>query len=213
MSKRFFLSLLFAAAVAGAAGGCAPPSGPPLKPLGARDVILAFGDSLTYGTGAARGENYPAQLSALVGRRVVASGRPGEKSDGALRRFAAELRRIRPALVIVCTGGNDFLRKVDEAQTESNLREIAAVARRENIPMILVAVPRASVLSYLGFPANHPMFARVAADAGLWLEDAALEKIYGSPEMTSADSIHPNGLGYLEMAKALAALLRRAGAV
>ena len=211
MSKRLPLLLFVAAMLVGLAG-CGPPSGPPLPPLGARDVVLAFGDSLTYGTGAVRGQSYPAQLSALIGRRVESAGVPGEKSAGALRRFAAALRRFRPALVIVCTGGNDFLRRVDEAQTESNLREMAAIARREKIPMILVAVPRATPLSFI-VPLNHPMFARVAEDAGLWLEDSALKKILGDPSMTSGDSIHPNELGYLEMAKSLEALLRRAGAV
>ena len=210
MSKRFFL-FLFTAAILGGAGGCAPPPAP-LPQLNSRDVILAFGDSLTHGTGASRGQNYPTQLSGLIGRKVVASGIPGEKSDGALRRFAAELRRVRPALVIVCTGGNDFLRKVDEMKTEGNLRKMAAIARRENIPMILVAVPRASLLSYI-VPLNHPMFARVAEDSGLWLEDESLKKILSNPALTSADTIHPNELGYLEMAKSLAALLRRAGAV
>ena len=210
MSKRL-VSALFTAALMGGLAGCAPPPAQ-LPKLKADDVILAFGDSLTHGTGASRGQNYPAHLSALIGREVTASGVPGEKSDGALRRFAAELRRARPALVIVCTGGNDFLRKVDEEKTESNLREIAAIARRENVPMILVAVPRASLLSYL-VPQNHPMFARVAADAGLWLEDESLKKVLSNPSMTSSDTIHPNELGYLEMAKALAALLRRAGAV
>ena len=207
MSKRIFL-FLFAAALS---GGCAP-SPAPLAPLASSDVILAFGDSLTHGTGASRGQDYPAQLSALIGRQVVASGVRGEKSEGALRRFAAELRRVRPALVIVCTGGNDFLRKVDEMKTEENLRKITAIAKSENIPMILVAVPRASLLSFI-VPLNHPMFARVAADTGLWLEDSALKNILSNPAMTSADSIHPNELGYLEMAKAIADLLRRAGAV
>ena len=211
MSKFIALFVVAAALAGGYALSSAPPP-PPLAPLDSRDVILAFGDSLTLGTGASRGQNYPTQLAALIGREVVASGVRGEKSEGALRRFAAELRRVRPALVIVCTGGNDFLRKVDEMKTEENLREMTAIAKREKIPMILVAVPRASLLSYI-IPLNHPMFARVAADAGLWLEDAALKKILSTPAMTSADTIHPNELGYLEMAKTIADLLRRAGAV
>ena len=203
--------LLFAALAAALLGGCAPPPAP-LPALKRGDVVLAFGDSLTHGTGASRGESYPAHLARIIGREVVSSGVPGEKSQGALRRFAAELRRVRPALVIVCTGGNDFLRKVDEQVTEDNIRQIAQIARRENIPLALIAVPRATPLSYL-FPSNHPMFARIAADLGLWLEDESLKTILASPDMTSADTIHPNELGYLEMARAVAGVLKRAGAI
>ena len=203
--------VLFIAAFAVALGGCsAAPA--PLSPLKENDAVLAFGDSLTFGTGAPRGQSYPEQLSALIGRKVESSGVPGQQSGAALRRFAAELKRVRPALVIVCIGGNDFLRKVDEAETENNIRAIATIARDQNIPMVLVAVPAASALSFI-VPRNHPMFSKVASEYGLWLEDEALKTILSDPSLTSGDFVHPNAAGYLEMAKALAELLRRAGAV
>jgi len=192
----FFLVLL--------AAGCTQP--PPLPPLASNAVILAFGDSLTAGTGAIGG-GYPQRLQKIIGRKVINAGIRGETSAGARQRLPGLLQRHRPQLLIVCTGGNDFLRRHNRTETENNVREIIAIARRTSVPVVLIAVPKV-----LPVPINHPMYKTIADDYGLWLEDDILKTVLHDNALKS-DRVHPNDAGYQQIAEAVAALLARAGAV
>jgi lysophospholipase L1-like esterase len=64
-----------------------------LTPTDSRSTILAFGDSLTYGTGVAASQSYPTVLDGLVVAKVIRSGVPGEISANGLKRLEGELDR------------------------------------------------------------------------------------------------------------------------
>jgi acyl-CoA thioesterase-1 len=186
-----------------AAIGCA--RGPRLPALAPGDVVVAFGDSLTYGTGAGPGDAYPAVLATLIGRPVVGAGVPGETTAAALRRLPAVLARHRPRLLLLCTGGNDLLRRVDPAATEANLRRMVSLATAQGAAVVLIAVPAAPLAR--GIP-----YAAVARDLGLPIEDRVLGTVLFDDALKS-DALHPNAAGYRRMAEAVAAVLRRSGAI
>jgi len=73
---------------------------PLLTPLADDAVILAFGDSLTYGSGVnSKTQSYPAMLAKLTGLQVINGGIPGEVTQLGLSRLADVLQEIDPNLV------------------------------------------------------------------------------------------------------------------
>lgn len=186
---------------------CACQKTAKLPPLAGDAVILAFGDSLTYGTGAARTESYPAILATLTGRQVINAGVPGEVTEEGRARLASVLDETQPALLLLCHGGNDFLRRRDPGQVKENLRAMVQSARERGIAVVLIAVPT------LGFGLQvPPLYEEVASEAGIPLEEDILADILGDSALKS-DPIHPNAAGYKELAIAVERQLRRSAAL
>jgi lysophospholipase L1-like esterase len=187
-------------------GGCGG-SVPKLAKVTATDVIVAFGDSLTFGTGAMEAESYPVVLGQLIARNVVRSGVPGEITAGGLARVQSVIDEYKPKLMIVCLGGNDMLRKVDEVETTANLREIIKTIRAQGIAVVLVGVPRPALLT-----SAPPFYEAIAKEFVIPYEGKIVTDVLYQRDQKS-DAIHPNAKGYRRMAEAIAALLKKAGAV
>lgn len=180
---------------------------PPLPRLAAGDTVLAFGDSLTAGTGAEPHEAYPAVLSTLIGHTVVAEGVAGEVTDAGRRRLPGVLDATQPALLLLCLGGNDMLRRVDSAQTAANLRAMVQLARDRGLPVVLIGLPKPPL-----FPGSVDYYAEIAREFNLPFENDILRTLLFDASMRS-DLIHPNAVGYRRMAEAIVELLREAGAI
>jgi len=203
MSKRLIRILAIALLLSATACSDAPP----LPRLGADDVVLAFGDSITYGTGARPEESYPEVLAQLIGRRVVSAGVPGEVTANGVQRLPEVLDDVKPKILLLCMGGNDMLRKVEPVAIESNVRTMVRMARDRGIAVVLIAVPKPAL-----FGGNAKFYQTIAKENDLNLEGDILKDILFDNEFKD-DPIHPNAKGYRRMAEAIAGLLRRAGAV
>lgn len=192
--------------------GCARDE-PHYPALPAGSVVLAFGDSITHGTGAAAGQDFPSRLAGYTGWRVINAGRPGELARDAVHRIGAELERYGPALVIVELGGNDFLRQRPAPQVKEELAGILRAVRQGGAVPVLVAVPRLSLArAALGALADSPIYAELAEEEGVLLYAGGLSQILSEPDLL-ADRIHPNARGYEALARGLVDYLAGAGLV
>ncbi|MDA8260967.1 MAG: arylesterase [Betaproteobacteria bacterium] len=180
---------------------------PTLPKLNSHDVIVAFGDSLTHGTGASSDTAYPAVLATLTGRTVINAGVPGDTTASALQRLPAVLAEHQPRLVLLCLGGNDMLRKQPDAATENNLRLLVQTIRSSGAEVMLIAVPEPKL-----FGGAPDFYQRVAEDMRLPLEDDVFNDVLKDNRL-KADPIHANAAGYRVVAERLAEFLREAGAL
>jgi lysophospholipase L1-like esterase len=180
---------------------------PRLERLSDDAVILAFGDSLTSGTGADKTRAYPSQLQSLVSRPVINAGIPGEISLHGLRRLPALLARYQPELVIICHGGNDILRRMNLQQTRDNIQQMIDLSRSHDAQVVLVAVPEFGL-----FLSSAEFYTELAEDNQLPIENTILSDILQQAAYKS-DQIHPNAEGYHLLAQKLFELLKDSDAI
>jgi len=178
-----------------------------LAPLPQDAVILAFGDSLTYGSGASTEQSYPARLAELTGRTVINAGVPGELSSTGKERLAKILAETEVDLVILCHGGNDLLRKQSRSQLQANLQIMIDDIQNAGAQVVLVAVPALG----LGL-APVPLYMDIASVNDVPVQKTILKEVLSAPALKS-DHIHPNASGYDLLAKSLYQLLAESGAL
>ena len=182
-----------------------------LRVLATGATVLALGDSLTFGTGAAPEGSYPAELARLTGWNVVNAGIPGDTSAGALQRLPELLQEHAPSLVVVSIGGNDFLRRLPTGDTRANVRAIAAACSAAGAQALLVAIPEPNALAAAARSlGDHPLYAEVAGELKLPLHAGGWSGVLSDPQLRS-DAIHANARGYALFARGLAETARGLG--
>lgn len=152
--------------------------------------IICFGDSITFGYGAAQGQDYPTALAKLVDCPVINAGIDGDTTNEALRRLKDDVLDREPLVVVIEFCGNDFLRKVPVEVTVSNVKEMV---RRSQERGAIVAIVDVSAGMFLA--EYRSAFRKLAKETKSVFISAILSGIITNPSMKS-DFLHPNANGY-----------------
>jgi acyl-CoA thioesterase-1 len=107
--------------------------------------ILVVGDSLSAEYGLRRGTGWVALLEKRLAdekipAQVVNASISGDTTSGGRSRLAALLAQHRPNLVVLELGGNDALRGLPLNMTQSNLAEMARMAKAAGARVLIVGM-------------------------------------------------------------------------
>lgn len=168
------------------------------------DTIITLGDSLANGYGVSENDSFATKTALNLRKRAIKRGIDGEVSSGLLSRIDSELNSQNLAAIIISIGGNDFLRKIDKATTERNIREIVRKAKAKTACVVLLGVPDGLLGGLAGGVSS--IYTDIAKSEGILLEKSAMPKILKQHSL-KIDEIHPNSEGHAIIAENIAKLI------
>jgi len=193
---------VFAAALCAAlALGCA--KAPKNADAARAGPIVCLGDSVTAGLGVEPAQAYPSLLAALTGRRIVNAGVSGDTTADALERLDRDVLALRPGLVIIELGGNDYLKQLPLAQTGANMSEI--IRKVQAAGAMAAVVDPGGTLLLRNYSAA---FKEIAAEHNAFFFRHLLGNVLAKPSLKT-DQVHPNAEGHKKLAGGLYDGLKR----
>lgn len=164
--------------------------------------IVAFGDSITYGYEVSAEEAYPALLEKMWHREVINLGVSGDTSLNAHAR-KEELKDLQPSFVLIEFGGNDFLKKVPQEQTQKALEDI--VDYIQNLGAVAVLVDTGGHGPMNTYTKINKTIAK--QKNALYVE-GIMNGIFTDRSL-KADAIHPNQKGHQIIADRIDNVLKK----
>jgi acyl-CoA thioesterase-1 len=174
-------------------------------------TLVFFGDSLTagYGLDDPAKEAYPALIQEKISAanlpwRVVNAGLSGETTAGGLRRVDWILRQPVDIFVLAL-GGNDGLRGIEPAVSETNLQGIIDRVRAKNpqVKIVLAGMMMPDVMGADYARAFGAMYPALAEKNHVTLVPFFLKGVGGVPAMNQPDGIHPTPAGHAVIAETM----------
>ena len=174
-------------------------------------TVLALGDSLTQGVGASAETAYPRRLAERTGWQMVNAGVSGETTSQIAARLPDLLEQHKPALVILCAGGNDWLQRKSAQGVRSETERMLKLCKSQATPVLLVAVPEFSLGAALtGRMKDHEVYQALSKEHKVPLLADAWSQVL-SDQSLRADQVHANAAGYERFTDLLVAQLKQTG--
>jgi len=163
-------------------------------------IIVAAGDSLTFGYGVSEEEKYPYLLEEKLREsgynyRVINAGVSAETSSGLLSRLEWILT-LQPEIVILETGANDGLRGIDPGLIEENLQKIITSLLERDIVVLLAGMKMVWNLGPFYVKQFDNIYPKLAEEYKLIFFPFFLQGVAMQSSLNLPDGIHPNGQGY-----------------
>ncbi len=155
----------------------------------ARRNIVAFGDSLTYGYGAGRGQDFPTLLEQALGRPVINLGRNGETAIHAATRVEEALA-YEPYMVLIEFGANDFMQSLPFEQSIAAMENMVDAVQAAGAVAVIVDTGGSSLMGKY-----TKAYKKIAREKQAGFVPGILDGIFGKRNMMS-DQVHPNAAGY-----------------
>ena len=173
------------------------------NPVSDNPVILAFGDSLTYGHSVDPKKSYPSRLQRVLRakgypHKVINAGVSGDTTAGGASRIDWLLQHD-PEIVIVELGANDGLRGLPIEEMRRNLSYIIEACQKHGARVLLAGMKITPNLGKEYAEKFENLFPELAQKYGIPLIPFFLEGVAGVKELTQPDGIHPIAEGYAKV--------------
>lgn len=164
-------------------------------PAAAR-TVLVMGDSLSAAYGLSAAQGWVALTADRIGKtrpgwRVVNASVSGETTAGGAARIDGELKRSKPAVVVIELGANDGLRGLPLAQSRANLDRMIRASKATGAKVLLIGMrmpPNLGREYTKGFEDN---FSALAKQHGIAFLPFLLEPIALDRSAFQSDNLHP----------------------
>jgi acyl-CoA thioesterase I len=170
-----------------------------------RHVLVAFGDSLTAGFGAAPGKSYPDFLQQDIDQkgyqwRVVNMGVSGDTSTDGLARLGEVLAQ-KPEIVILELGANDGLRGIPVDRMRENLEQIIGALQQAKAKVVLAGMTLPPNYGREYISRFETTYRDLAKKNHLTIVPFLLEGVGGHADLMQQDGLHPRAEGNRQVAE------------